>query len=391
MIQFALLSALALSSATNNASLQKEQLGHIANFGKYQAVLRVPEEGLYAGEEIDVEFRVVDTTQKDAVENGFKGVGGITATAKLTMPSMPGMPSASPKVHREGVPGDYGIELFFPHGGDYRIDLDLKIPNAGTYKISFLVDVKDERPSNSVKAKPYKLEVVDWPTTAEAGKPVELKLKVVESKSGDVVKTFDIAHEKYFHLLLTSKDLNWFLHEHPEMDENVVWTIPVTFPAAGSYWVHGDVAPKDKGSQLLTTKVSVTGKPQEWSSKHELSNTSVVGKMKGLLSTLKPIEIGKKTTLQVKLFNTDNGMPIGDTVPWLGAAGHMMIFHTDGVTVVHSHPAEDEENNALVKKGIVRFTGRFPKEGFYKVYAQFDWDGEIRTLSFGIQVKGASK
>ena len=65
------------------------------NFGKYQAVLRVPDEGLFAQEESDVEFRVVDTTQKDPVKEGFKGVGAIDATATMTMPSMAGMPRQS--------------------------------------------------------------------------------------------------------------------------------------------------------------------------------------------------------------------------------------------------------------------------------------------------------
>lgn len=65
----------------------------------------------------------------------------------------------------------------------------------------------------------------------------------------------------------------------------------------------------------------------------------------------------------------------------------MMIFHEDGQTVVHSHPAENEENAAQVKQGMVHFTGRFPKPGLYKVYAQFDWRGAVRTLGFAIEVK----
>jgi plastocyanin len=118
-----------------------------------------------------------------------------------------------------------------------------------------------------------------------------------------------------------------------------------------------------------------------------LSRAGTDGGLKGLISTLEPIEIGRKATIQVKLFDTKTGMPAGDTVKWLGAAGHMMIFHKDGQTVVHSHPAEDAENEALVKKGIVRFSGRFPKAGKYKVYAQFDWNGKVRTLPFTIEVK----
>lgn len=356
-------------------------------FGKYQAELRVPEEGLYAGEEIDVEFRVVDTTAKDPVEPGFKGVGGIAANAVLTMPSMQGMPPARPNVHREGVPGDYGIELFFPHGGDYQIDLALDIPGAGKKEISFFVDVRDERPASAAKVQPYRLDVVDWPAHAKAGSPTKLRLRVVESKTGQVQKDFDIAHEKRFHLLIASKDLNWFLHEHPEMAPDGTWEIPLAFPAGGEYWVYGDVAPTGKGSRVLVAKVEVHGEAPTWNTRLTPSRSAVDGGLRGELSTLEPIEVGRKAVVQVKLFEDASGKPATDTVKWLGAAGHMMIFHQDGQTVVHSHPSEDPESEALVRQGVMRFTGRFPKPGLYKVYAQFDWRGAIRTLGFALEVK----
>lgn len=71
----------------------------------------------------------------------------------------------------------------------------------------------------------------------------------------------------------------------------------------------------------------------------------------------------------------------------LGAAGHLIIIHQDGQTIVHSHPKEDAESNALVKKGVVSFSARFPKPGIYKAYAQFNWHGAVRTLGFCWEVK----
>ncbi len=357
-------------------------------FGKYEAVLRVPTEGIFAGEEIDVEFRVTDTTRKDPVEEGFKGVGGIEATGTVTMPSMPGMPSAKPKIHREGVPGDYGIVLFFPHGGEYQINLQLAIPNDGVQNIAFKVDVKDERQSKGAKSLPYRLSVIDWPKNATSGKSLNLKMRVIDNKTGKVQTAFETAHEKDFHLLIASKDLNWFLHEHPVMKADGTWSIPIKFPAGGEYWVYGDVAPTGKGSQILITKVKVQGPKPTWNTKLIPSTTSTDGGLKGTFSAVDgKIPIGKMTTLQVKLTDAKTGKAVGDTVPWLGAAGHLMIFHQDGQTVVHSHPAEDAENAALVKKGIVRFTGRFPKPGLYKAYAQFSWRGGIRTLGFAVEVR----
>jgi len=95
--------------------------------GKYEIELLVPEEGVFAGEEIDIEFKVTDTTQKDPVE-GNLGIANVQATGIVTMPSMPGMPEQKPEIHREGIPGYYDIVLYFPHGGSYQIDLALALP-----------------------------------------------------------------------------------------------------------------------------------------------------------------------------------------------------------------------------------------------------------------------
>ena len=171
------------------------------------------------------------------------------------------------------------------------------------------------------------------------------------------------------------------------MGADGTWIIKQTFPAGGQYWIYGDVAPSGKGSRVLISKVSVMGEKPTWDTKLTLSRTAVDGDLKGELSTLESIQVGRRATIQVKLFDAKSGLPAGDTVKWLGAAGHMMIFHQDGQTVVHSHPAEDAENDALVKEGVVRFSGRFPKPGLYKVYAQFDWRGAVRTLGFVVEVK----
>jgi hypothetical protein len=354
-------------------------------FGKFEAELRIPEGGLFAQEEVDVEFRVVDTTANDPVEAGFKGVGAIEATAVVTMPSMEGMPAAKPEVHREGVPGDYGVALYFPHGGEYKLALTLNIPNQGKHAISFLVDVKDERPASATNVQPYTLKVLSSPATA--GRKSLLKMQVIDSKTGKPQTKFDVAHTKRFHLLIASSDLNWFVHEHPMMAANGTWSLPLSLPAGGSYWVYGDVAPSGKGSRVLIAKVKVKGPKPKWDTKLRPSKVASTGGLKGVLSTMAPIVVGRSATLMVKLYDQKTGKPAGDTVQWLGAAGHMMIFHKDGQTVVHSHPAEDAKSHALVKNGVIHFNGRFPKAGLYKVYAQFDWRGAIRTLGFAIEVK----
>ena len=347
------------------------------------------DEGLFAGEETDVEFGVFDATKKEA-DGGLAGVSDVEVKAVVTMPAMEGMPEQRPSIHKEGRAGVQGMELFFPHGGEYKIALTLTPKVGKPVSASFLVDVKDERPADAARAKaPYELQVVDLPAHAMAGEPVELKLRVVDTKTGMPVTGFDEAHTKRFHLLLASKDLSRFLHEHPEMAEDGTWTYRATFPAGGDWWIYGDVAPTGKGSRILVSKITVHGDAPTGPSMAAASQGPFTyGGLTGVIGPVeKEIPVGKMTTLRVRLTDADTGAPAGDTEEYLGAAGHLMIIHEDGSTVVHSHPHEDEATRALVKKGEVLFNGRFPKSGRYIAYAQFQRGGEIKTLGFTLEVK----
>src|SRR5579862_7993597 len=99
-----------LGSAT---SAQQKAAAHpVQKSGKYAVELRLPAEGLYAGEEADVELHISDTSQDDPVQ-GAPPIVNATVAATVTMPTMLAMPTQKPKMHREGVPGDYGVVLFF--------------------------------------------------------------------------------------------------------------------------------------------------------------------------------------------------------------------------------------------------------------------------------------
>lgn len=358
--------------------------------GKYVIELWPPDEGVFAGEETDIEFGVFDSTKKES-DGGLAGVSDVAVTAVVTMPSMAGMPAQRPKIHREGRAGVQGLELFFPHGGEYRIDLTLTPKGGAPVKAGFTVAVRDERPADASRAKaPYELQVVEPPAQVMAGEPVNLKLRVVDTKTGQPVIGFDEAHTKRFHLLLASRDLSCFQHEHPEMAPDGTWTYRATFPAAGDWWIYGDVAPEGKGSRILVAKIAVhgdapSGKSMAAPNAGPFTDRGLTGSIE---PTVSPIPIGKSTTLRVRLKDAATGAPVGDIEEYLGAAGHLMIIHEDGSTVVHSHPHEDAKTAALVKRGEVLFTARFPKPGRYIAYAQFQRGGEVKTLGFTLQVKG---
>lgn len=370
--------------ASAPAGLQK-------NIGKYTLALRLPTEGVYAGEQLDIEFRLLDTSKIDPV-SGATGVARVQAKAVITMPEMAGMPAQSPKIHSEGVPGDYGLECFFPHGGQYQIALSL-LPPGETKPItaSFLVDVQDAEARQSKKPipKPYFVEVKSRGAVV-AGKPTELRFAIRETKTKAVVKDFEIAHTKVFHLLMASKDLSWFAHEHPEAQPDGTFAISQIFPSGGEYRIYADVAPKGAGSQILGTSLKVSGAaPKPLALVPSTMKNTVDGVTAAFSSATRPIPVGRSTSLTFKLTDTATGQPITDLEQYLGAYGHLMIIHQDGQTVVHSHPAEDEAGLAASRKGTVAFNARFPKPGIYKAWGQFQRGGKVVTIPFIFEIGGS--
>ncbi|CAN5696468.1 hypothetical protein BH11ARM2_BH11ARM2_37700 [soil metagenome] len=371
------------ASRKTDAGTEPAPTGTVLRSGKYQIELRIPDDGLYASEGVDVEFRISDTTQSDPIE-GQKGVPNANPVAAVTMPSMEGMPVVRPHIHSEGVPGDYGLDLYFPHGGDYRIALNFTPEGGKPVKAAFVVSVKDA--GTHAAKPPYAVKLIDPPTTAGTGK---LRLKIEDTKTGETVTRFDMAHTKLFHLMIASKDLGWFVHEHPVQQPDGTFTIDQPFPAGGDYLVFADIAPKDKGSQVVSVPLHLAGPPPTWNS--SLVLTKGPSRNGGIVADFvpmeKPVPVGKMTVLAFKLRDEATGKPVDDLQPYLGAHGHLMIVHQDGGTFVHSHPAEDAASERLLKTGEVRFNARFPRPGIYKAWAQFQRGGKVVTLPFVFEVK----
>ncbi len=198
-----------------------------ARAGPYQVTLMLPPSGLYAGEEMEIEFHVERL-------DGDPGKGPAPLTwarirGVVDMPSMPAMPRFDELAHREGIPGVYGVHPVFPHGGDYRLCLTILPPEiqpvgdprpTEAFDFEFPLVVYDATSSptrESAKVRPFLLDVIATPRHPVAGEPVELELRVRLANSFELreVTDFDVQHEKLMHLFIVSQDLAEFAHEHP--------------------------------------------------------------------------------------------------------------------------------------------------------------------------------
>ena len=214
--------------------------------GKYAVTLRIPEGGLFAAEEMEIEFRVEDTSRPDPV-SGFAPVIRAAPSATIEMPSMPGMPRFHAAAHLEGVPGDYGIHPTFAHGGEYRLRIEVHPPTGEVFSVEFPLEVADASQAAGRKPLPPRFRLEVTAKNPRAGQPVELQLQLRDRENG-IVRDFETVHEALMHLVIVRRDLTHFAHEHPVAGTDGTFRLTRTFSAAGDYRLFADTAPRGAGS-----------------------------------------------------------------------------------------------------------------------------------------------
>jgi len=205
----------------------------------------------------------------------------------------------------------------------------------------------------------------------EAGKPVTL-LFTLKDPVGLPVKTVEIVHEKPLHLLMVSKDLSWFAHEHPTLQPDGTFTFTWTFPAGGEYTLFHDFTPKDVGMQVVPVTLMVDGAAPV--AKPLAIDTGAPKTIDGYTVTLDTggsPNTGDETHLSFTI--TKAGKPVTTLAPYLGAMGHLVIISEDRNEFIHSHPHESGPEHASANSGpTVDFEARFDMPGLYKGWGQFN-------------------
>ncbi len=84
----------------------------------------------------------------------------------------------------------------------------------------------------------------------------------------------------------------------------------------------------------------------------------------------------------------DDGRPVNDLEPYLGAMSHCVIVPQDSQVFVHCHPEQLNRPGPDARAGPdIPFGVIFPKPGLYKLWAQFNRKGKAIVADFVFEVK----
>lgn len=240
----------------------------------------------------------------------------------------------------------------------------------------------------------YALEFSTTPSVVKAGVPITMFFAVRHPGTDALVRSFEVVHEKRYHLFIVSRDMNVFEHIHPEQRPDGTWAITVTLPKPGYYEILSDFLPAGGSSQFIgRTLVTADFDGDLESQAAHLEPDAVSSKTAGSISAHVQLEpsilvAGQYGHLSFMLTDAATGTPVTDLQPYLGAFGHALILSEDMRDYVHSHPFEGPESD--VAKGLggpnVVFEGYMPRPGRYRVWSQFQRKGQVITVPFTVNV-----
>ncbi|HVS82588.1 MAG TPA: heavy metal-binding domain-containing protein [Pyrinomonadaceae bacterium] len=243
----------------------------------------------------------------------------------------------------------------------------------------------------------YEVKLATTPAVVKPGEKFRLSFLISHPKTGELVKEFNIVHDVPFHLFVVSQDLTYFAHLHPQQQADGSFTIETMVPEAGSYIIYCDVFPVGGMPQVVHHSLITAGFDVDlFSSQAQLVPDKILTKtLEGVRFelTLNPAEPvgGRPANLKYHLTDEKTGEPVKDLQPYLGAWGHTLILSEDASDYIHSHPTQtipDGVDRTKIYGGSdVSFDAFFPRPGRYRVWSQFQRQGQLITVAFTIRVR----
>ncbi|MGM0777738.1 MAG: hypothetical protein ACQEXE_15365 [Bacillota bacterium] len=194
----------------------------------------------------------------------------------------------------------------------------------------------------------------------------------LKNNNGEIVSDLEVNHEKLLHLIVVSSDLKEYKHLHPETDEPGIFKVKHDLKP-GEYKAFIDIKPKDLAYNVKPVPF-VIGEDHGDHEHNSLEPDSNLSKQIGGHSAslaLSSFKVNEKIELK---FNLNGEVP----EQYLGALGHVVILDEKAENYIHVHPLEGNEP---------LFETEFTNPGIYKIWAEFQFDGEVFVFPYVIEIK----
>jgi len=228
------------------------------------------------------------------------------------------------------------------------------------------------------------------------GKPTTVLAKInhIEQRVALTDADLDTVHTMKFHLLVIDPAFSDYQHIHPQPTSTPgVYSFPFIPKSADGYRAWADVTPTLTHKQEFAS--DDLGTPRKGSIDKTESREATLGNYRFSLSFDKPPVAGGESMGTIRVTGA-GGKPVTSLEPGMGAYAHIVGFHEDYRTVIHTHPmgaepAAGHDHHAEGQGGgpELMFHLSPTKPGFVKLFAQVKIGGREYFAPFGVMVAKA--
>ncbi len=231
------------------------------------------------------------------------------------------------------------------------------------------------------------------PTSVEADQAFRLTLRMFQPDGQTPLVSIDEVHAKLLHLILVSQDLTEFLHVHPDYQGDGVFVLDdLTLPSDDNYTVFADFTPTNHPQKVVRMQLSRPNAPTISSNLAVSAQEVSVGPLKITVDVPENLSAGIEQSLMFHVVDAETGEALDTLDEYLGAAGHLVIVDAPGEIYLHTHPADHDEDDmgGMVMTAQygpdLEFNTTFPGTGLYKMWLQVQYQGEVFTAPFVVNV-----
>ena len=237
------------------------------------------------------------------------------------------------------------------------------------------------------------LELEADPAAPRPGEKVRMRFSVSHPGTRARIKDFNLVHGMPFHLFVIRHDLEVYEHVHPALQPDGTFALETALPAPGLYDLFCDFFPAGGVPQVVHRTLATAGwedsggdgKPLD---ADETRSRSVEGvRFELTLDPPQPVA-GRPTRLVYDLKSEEDGRPVTDLEPYLGAWGHTVTLGEGATDFLHTHAAISlravAERRKVLGESRVAFTTFFARPGTHRIWSQFQRRGRVITVSFTV-------